>query len=253
MRARLIIGIIGLLSGCGSPQATPSGTPRASAAPDGQLERLPAFPGYSWTDTRLRPIYVELRAHPEWLDEPFGNPVVMGLVPSLDRLCLALRGSAAGDLVVTIDPHGPWKVQSVAIDRGDEGREITYDATGLADDVCAFVILGRRDPWPASEDAIEVTGNVAPDEARAIARAAFVDPEVLGLDRHGIPAISVGDRLGEGDQGWDCRSAVVYVGGPRSEVVIGTRPDGVGGWQVTARLVSPAPPLQDVVVDRPAC
>lgn len=253
MRARLLPLLIGLLSGCAMAQPTPSVTPSPSAAPAAQLERLPPFPGYSSTDTRLRPIYAELRAHPEWLDEPFGNPVVIGLVPSLDRLCLALRGTPAGDLFVAIDPGGPWTIQSVAINRGDDGREITYDTTGLADDVCAFVMLGRRDPWPASEDAIEVTGNVAPDEAPAIARAAFVDPEVLGLDRHGIPAISLGNPVGHGENGWNCRSAMVYVGGPRSEVVIGTRPDGSGGWQVTARLVSPAPPLQDVVADEPAC
>ena len=234
------MALIGALSGCATAQPIASSAPPASASPAGPLEPLPPFPGYSATDTRLRAIYAELRAHPEWLDEPFGNPVVLALVPSLDRVCLAPRGSDAGDLFVTIDPNGgPWAIQTVAIDRGEEGREVAYDTTGLADDVCPFVILGRRDPWPASEAAIQVTGNVAPDEALSIARAAFVDPEVLGLDRHGIPAISMGDPVAGGDEGWNCRAAMVYVGGPRSEVVIGTRPDGAGGWQVTARLVSP--------------
>lgn len=240
MRALLVIVLIGACAGCATAQPTPS-MPSSSAAPAGRLERTPVFPGYSWADTRLRPIYAELRAHPEWLDEPFGAPQVLGLVPSTDRLCLALRGTAEGDLFVAIDPEEPWTILSVAIDRGDAGREIMYDTTGLADDICAFVILGRSDPWPGSESSIEVTGNVAPDEARAIARAAFADPEALGLDRHGIPAIVVGDPVAGGDQGWDCRASVVYVGGPRSEVVIGTRPDGHDGWLVTVRPAQPAP------------
>ncbi|HET8778199.1 MAG TPA: hypothetical protein VFN76_11115 [Candidatus Limnocylindria bacterium] len=243
MRACLVLLLVGVLSGCATAQPIPSSAPPTPASPAGPLEPLPPFPGYSATDTRLRPIYAELRAHPEWLDEPFGNAVVLGLVPSLDRMCLALRGTEAGDLFVTIDPGGSWAIETVAIDRGDEGREITYDTTGLADDVCPFVILGRRDPWPTSEAAIQVTGNVAPDEARAIARAAFVEPEALGLDRHGIPAISVGDPVAGGVEGWNCRAAIVYVGGPRSEVVIGTRPDGAGGFHVAARLVTPATPL----------
>ena len=163
----------------------------------------------------------------------------------MDRLCLALRGTEAGDIFVSILPESPWQVQSVAIDRGDQGREVKYDTTGLADDICPFVIFGRRDEFPLSEDAIEVTGSVGGDEARAIARAAFLDPEVLGLDRHGVPAIVVGDRSLPAPEGWSCRHAVVYVGGPRSEVVIGTRPSPIGGWDVTARIVSDVPPLED--------
>jgi hypothetical protein len=239
MRRVLILSAISLvLSSCASaPTPAPS-----SPAPPTALERLPPVEGLSFTDTRLRPVLAELKAHPEWLDQPIGNPEVLALVPSIDRLCLALRGTETGDIFVSILPESPWEVQSVAIDRGDQGREITYDTTDLADDICPFVIFGRRDEFPLSEDAIEVTGSVGDDEARAIARAAFIDPEVIGLDRHGVPAIVVGDRSLPEPEGWTCRHAVVYVGGPRSEVVIGTRPSPIGGWDVTARIVSGDPP-----------
>jgi hypothetical protein len=234
MRRVLLLGAITILLGaCGSGPA-----PSPSAAPTVALERLPAVEGLSYTDTRLRPILSELKAHPEWLDQPIVDPEVLALVPSIDRICLALRGTETGDIFVSILPEDPWEVQAVAIDRGDEGREITYDSSGLAEDICPFVIFGRRDEFPASEDAIEVTGSVGGDEARAIARAAFLEPEVLGLDRHGVPAIVVGDRSLPAPEGWSCRHAVVYVGGPRSKVVIGTRPSAIGGWDVTARIVS---------------
>jgi hypothetical protein len=239
MRRVLILPAISLLlSACAS---APTPAPSSAAAPSA-LERLPAVEGLRYTDMRLRPILADLKAHPEWLDEPIGNPEVLALVPSIDRMCLALRGTDAGDIFVSILPDAPWEVQSVAIDRGDQGREITYDSTGMADDICPFVVFGRRDEFPLSEDAIEVTGSVGGDEARAIARAAFLEPEVLGLDRHGVPAIVVGDRSLPEPEGWRCRHAVVYVGGPRSEVVIGTRPSPIGGWDVTARLVSGDPP-----------
>jgi hypothetical protein len=110
---------------------------------------------------------------------------------------MALRGTEAGDIFVSILPESPWDVRSVAIDRGEEGR--------------------------------------------AIARAAFLEPEVLGLDRHGVPAIVVGDPSRPAPEGWSCRHAVVFVGGPRSKVVIGTRPSPIGGWDVTARIVSDNP------------
>src|SRR5687767_8847070 len=240
MRRVIILSAVSLLlSACAS---APTPAPSSAAAPSA-LESLPAVAGLPYTDMRLRPILAELKVHPEWLDEPIGNPEILALVPSIDRLCLALRGTEAGDIFVSILPEAPWEVQSVAIARGDQGREITYDTTGLADDICPFVIFGRRDDFPLSEDAIEVTGSVAGDEARAIARAAFLDPEVLGLDRHGVPAIVVGDRSLPEPEGWSCRQAVVYVGGPRSEVVIGTRPSPIGGWDVTTRIVSDVPTL----------
>ena len=199
MRRVLLLGAITILLGaCGS---SPAPSPSA-AAPRVALERLPAVEGLSYTDTRLRPILAELKAHPDWLDQPIGNPDVLALVPSIDHLCLALRGTEAGDIFVSILPDDPWEVQSVAIDRGDDGREITYDSSGLADDVCAFVIFGRRDEFPESEDEIAVTGSVGGDEARAIARAAFIDPEVLGLDRHGVPAIVVEDPSLPAPEGW---------------------------------------------------
>jgi hypothetical protein len=239
MRRVLLLGAITILLGaCDSSPA-----PSPSAEPTVALERLPPVEGLSYTDTRLRPILGELRAHPDWLDQPIGNPEVLALVPSIDRLCLALRGTEAGDIFVSILPDDPWEVESVAIDRGDDGREITHDSSGLADDVCPFVIFGRRDEFPESEDEIAVTGSVGGDEARAIARAAFLEPEVLGLDRHGVPAIVVGDRSLPAPEGWSCRHAVVFVGGPRSKVVIGTRPSPIGGWDVTARIVSDVPLL----------
>lgn len=231
------IALIVTVTACGAPPppaASPSPTTPAMLEPQPPVEGLP------YDDPRLGPVFAELRAHPEWLDEPIGAPTVIALVPSIERLCLVVRGAQADDVFVSILPGTPWTVQSVAIGRGDAGREIMHDTTGQADDICAFVVMGRQDPWPESDEPIEVTGNVTPDQAVAIARAVFVEPESFGIDRRGLPSILVGDASVPAPAGWDCRKAVVFVGGPRSGVVIGARPAAEGGSDVSVRLVEAA-------------
>jgi hypothetical protein len=233
--ARLLVAI-GMLTGCA---AVPAPSVEPSFASPAPLEVQEPVDGLAFDDPRLAPVLAELRAHPEWLDEPLPDePEILALVPGTREICLALRGPR-GDVFVTIDPATPWGVTSVGIDRGDEGREFTHDPNGIGDDICTYVVSGRAEPWPDEPDAIEVQGNVAADEARSIARAVHALPDRFGIDRHGVPAVNVGDAVEPAPDGWRCVLGYVYVGGPRSTVVIGTRA-AADGWDVETRIVEHA-------------
>ena len=73
---RPVLPIFGLLLATAACSAgstsSPSPPPDAPAAIEIQpsLERLPH------DDPRLGPVFAELRAHPEWLDEPIASPTV---------------------------------------------------------------------------------------------------------------------------------------------------------------------------------
>ncbi len=92
---------------------------------------------------------------------------------------------------------------------------------------------------PAAE-AIDVSGNANPSLARAIAEAIYARPERFGIDRWGIPSVLVHDPIEPAPPGWTCLQAVVFDGGPRSHVVIGTRPTGDGRSQLQTRIVERA-------------
>ena len=219
--------------------ATPAATVEPSFAPPPPLGEQEPVAGLAPDDPRLAPVLEELRENAEWLDEPLpAEPEVLALIPGAREVCLALPGPR-GDVFVTIEPAATWRVASVGIDRGDEGREFTYDPEQMGDDICTFVVLGRADAWPDDPEAIEVQGSVAGDEARAIAQALHAAPERFGVDRHGIPAVNVGDPVEPAPDGWRCSWGYVYVGGPRSTVVIGTRP-AADGWEVETRIVERA-------------
>jgi hypothetical protein len=233
--ARLLV-VSGVLTACA---AIPAPTVEPSVASPPPLEVQEPADGLAADDPRLEPILEELRANPEWLDEPLPEePEILALIPGTSEVCLALRGPR-GDVFVTIDPEEPWRVALVGIDRGAAGREFTHDPNGTGDDICTFVVSGRADPWPDDPDAIVVQGNVAGDAARAIAQAVHAAPDRFGIDRHGIPAVNVGDTLQPAPDGWRCAWGYVYVGGPRSTVVIGTRP-AADGWEVETRIVERA-------------
>lgn len=226
-----------LLAAC-SPVLAPS--PPPASAPPARLEIQPPLAGLPYDDPRLEPVIAALRAHPEWLDEPLAaDPTVLSLVPAASEVCLALRGEG-GDVHVTIHPSQPWSVVAVGIDRGDAGRELTYDPEELASDVCTFVAFGRRDAWPADAGAIEVTGSVDAELGRAVAEAVHAQPERFGIDRRGIPAVLVQELIEPAPDGWTCSDAGVFVGGPRARIVLGTRPTGDGRWEIQTRIVERA-------------
>jgi hypothetical protein len=217
------------------PIDPPTIEPSTTLLPPDAWHNQPVM-GLPFNDPRLGSVFAELRAHPEWLDEPLApKPTVLALVPGTSDVCLALDGSASFSKVfVTIDPSAPWSVAAVGIQRAD-GREVTFAAReeleGDADE-CTFAVFGRRDPWPAGPDAIEVSGNADASLGRAIAQAVHARPERFGIDRRGIPSVLVGDSIEPAPEGWECLKAVVFVGGPRSQVVIGARRTGDGSWHV---------------------
>lgn len=251
-----MLAVLLLLAACAADRTSmpsPSREPSTPARPvAGPLEPVPPVEGLPFDDPRLAPVIAELVAHPEWLDEPLEEAVVLALVPGVDHLCLALRGTEDGDIFVSVADGRPWSVAAVGLDRGDEGRQFTYDPDGMADDACTFVIFGRRDPWPASAAGVKVTGAVAGDEAVAIAQAAYARPADFGIDLHGVPEVVVHDLAQPTPEGWRCWQAVVFVGGPRADLVVGTRQPPGGGWEVTPRLTAQA--LRDAVPRQPdAC
>lgn len=239
MRSGAVVIILLLTTGCASPSpaATPGATPQ-------RLEPQPPVDGLPYDDPRLDAVLAELHAHPDWLEAPLdASPDVIALIPGLDELCLALAGRSQ-TAYLSIAPGHPWSVRSVAVEAGG-GRRFTYDPEGRASDACRFVVHGRAERWPEDPGAIEVTGNVEAGEAAAIAAAVHERPDRFGIDAHGVPAVVVGDRIEPAPPGWRCAEAIVYVGGPRSKVVVGTRP-AAGGWQVETRLlpgpISPGEP-----------
>ena len=233
-----------LLAACtqlSPPSIEPSAAPRVepSATASARLVAQPQVAGLPFGDPRLNSVWDELRRHPEWLDEPLAaHPTVLALVPGTSAVCLAIEGSA-GDVFVTIDPADPWSVSAVGLDRGEMGRRYTVDSDDMTDE-CTFVVFGRRDPWPADHGDIEVSGNADPLLSRAVAEAVHARPERFGIDRQGIPAVVVGDRIEPAPDGWTCLQAIVFVGGPRSRVIIGIRRSESAVWHVEARIVERA-------------
>ena len=232
-----LVALLLSAAGCGTVTA-PSADPTAAAHAEPLAVQEP-IAGLPYDDPRLDPVITELRANPKWLDTPLdAEPIVLALIPSTSELCLAIRGPD-GDIHVAIEPSTPWSVAAVALDRGDAGRDFTFDPEGLASDVCTFVAIGRSEPWPGNAAAVEVSGNVDAGVAAAVAAAVHLRPDRFGIDATGVPAVLVGDRVEPSPEGWTCLNAVIFVGGPRSEVVLGTRPTGAG-WEVRSRVVERA-------------
>ena len=242
LRAVLILAGL-VLSACGEQ---PPLTSEPLPTEDDSFVAQPPVPGLPFDDPRLAPVFAQLRANPEWLHEQLAEePDVLALVPGTTEVCLALEGST-GEAFVTIDPSAVWRVLAVGIQRGDGTREYTFGPDDRSD-VCTFIVIGRTEAWAADVGAVEVSGNVDGNGARAIAQAIHARPERFGIDRRGVPAVLVGDALTPAPPGWTCLEAVVFVGGPRSDVVIGIRPAENGRWDIESRVVrralhTPEPP-----------
>ncbi|MGZ8619926.1 MAG: hypothetical protein ACXWYE_08485 [Actinomycetota bacterium] len=234
----------------------------ACAGPQSTVPPPTPMPAEVAVDPRLQRALDELAVHP---DRTAGIPLdaftVTEVLPETSYLCVTLARPAKPPFTLAVDVAAePWHVFSVGY--WDPGRpdeyQVPYNAAGPMDtvntaEVCAATLGGTAEPWPADPGAIDVHGyQDGTGVADAIRQAVFDDPAAFGIDRDGLPSISLvpvdvpGTSPTAPESLDGCLGAGVWVGGPRAFVHLRVRETGSRAWTVErVRLVSQAATTPD--------
>jgi hypothetical protein len=226
---RLLLAALVLAGGC-SPEAaatTDPSTPDPSApAPDMTI---------AVEDPRLGPVLSQIVANPDWADGAVTDLSVAQSLPSLDELCVEVARPGRPSLYVAVDvDEPPWRVGAMSMLDANEDLRISFEADDRESDggLCWSVLLGTDLPFPADASGVELNGGLLdPAHGPAIQAALHAAPERFGIERTGMPAINVEPMPAGEDRA--CYEGVVYLGGPRAQVVVGLREEA-GAWQVAS-------------------